>query len=245
MIRRLLKKEDTTLHTQVIAAQQGDKEAREDLISQYQPFVAKCASEVCKRYINPSQDDEFSIGLIAFNDAIDSYATDKGAAFLSFAKLIIKRRIIDYIRQQKSHVSVTSLDETYENEEQMENPAEIKLSREKFLEETESWYRKEEIRELQSQLRKFRLTFEEITESAPKHRDARESAVQVARIIYEDDELCSKVLQKGRLPIKDLNGKVSVSKKTLERNRKYIIALVLILSGEYVYLKEYLKEVKV
>lgn len=243
MIRRLLKKEDTTLHTQVIAAQQGDNEARDDLISQYQPFIAKCASEVCKRYINPSQDDEFSIGLIAFNDAIDSYATDKGAAFLSFAKLIIKRRIIDYIRQQKAHISVASLDETYENEEQMENPAEIQISREKFTEETEAWYRREEIRELQVQLRRFRLTFEDITEAAPKHKDARESAMQVARIVHGDKCLRSKVLDKGRLPIKDLDGKVSVSKKTLERNRKYIIALVLILSGDYVYLKEYLKEV--
>ena len=48
-----------------------------------------------------------------------------------------------------------------------------------------------------------------------------------------------------RIPIKELDTKVDVSKKTLERNRKYIIALVLILSGDYVYLKDYLKGVKV
>ncbi|SDJ41853.1 RNA polymerase sigma factor SigI [Salimicrobium halophilum] len=245
MIRRLFKKEDTSLHNQVIAAQEGDEEARDDLISKYQPFIAKCASEVCKRYIDPNQDDEFSIGLIAFNDAIDSYAKDKGAAFLSFAKLIIKRRIIDFIRQQKSHVMFTSLDETQEDEEQMENSAEVRLSKEKFSEEIEAWYRREEIQEFQSHLQKFGLTFLDVTEASPKHADARESAIRVAYIVYEDKALRSKVLEKGRLPIKELDAKVDVSKKTLERNRKYIIALVLILSGDYVYLKDYLKGVKV
>ncbi len=36
---------------------------------------------------------------------------------------------------------------------------------------------------------------------------------------------------------------VSVSRKTIERNRKYIIAIALILSGDYVYMKDYLKGV--
>lgn len=233
------------MHDQVLAAQEGDEEAREYLISKYQPFIAKCASEVCKRYIDPKQDDEFSIGLIAFNDAIDSYVTDKGAAFLSFAKLIIKRRIIDFIRQQKSHVTLTSLDETHEEEEKMENSTEVRLSKEKFAEDMEAWYRREEIQEFQVHLQRFGLSFTEITDAAPKHVDARESAIRVASIIIGNKELRSKVLDKGRLPIKDLETHVDVSKKTLERNRKYIIALVIIMSGDYVYLKDYLKGVKV
>ncbi|AKG05058.1 RNA polymerase sigma-I factor [Salimicrobium jeotgali] len=241
----LFTNKESALETQVTAAQFGDEEIRHELISKYQPFVAKCVSEVCKKYISPSRDDEFSIGLIAFNDAIDSYVIDKGAAFLSFAKLVIKRRVIDYIRQQTSPIIMTSINNLNDQEEKTESPAEVQISREKFEVETEAWYRRTEIEEFQQQLRHFRLSFKELTEVAPRHRDARESALKVAHIVFHNEELRTKVLSKGRLPIKELSDKVTVSKKTLERNRKYIISLVLILSGDYVYLKDYLKGVDV
>jgi len=36
---------------------------------------------------------------------------------------------------------------------------------------------------------------------------------------------------------------VAGSRKTVERNRKYIIAMAIIITGDYVYLKDYLKGV--
>ncbi|MBN9656113.1 RNA polymerase sigma factor SigI [Halobacillus litoralis] len=243
MIKRLFQKADPSLDEQVASAKQGDDDARNEMLKQYQPFIAKSVSEVCKRYIDPKKDDEFSIGLLAFNEAIQSYSCDKGSSFLSFARLVIKRKVIDYIRNEQKRVQVTSLDEDFHDEEQMENPVEISAAKEKFQLETEAWHRKEEILEFQAQLQKYKLSFEELIEASPKHRDARESAVQVARLVYEDEFLCSQVIDKGRLPIKDLVDRVDVSKKTLERNRKFIIALVLILNGDYVYLKDYLKGV--
>lgn len=41
--------------------------------------------------------------------------------------------------------------------------------------------------------------------------------------------------------MKELTRHVKVSKKTLERNRKYILAIFIILSEDYIYLKEYIK----
>ncbi|GEN53064.1 RNA polymerase sigma factor SigI [Halobacillus faecis] len=243
MIKRLFQKADPSLDEQVASAKQGDDDARNEMLKQYQPFIAKSVSEVCKRYIDPKKDDEFSIGLLAFNEAIQSYSCDKGSSFLSFARLVIKRKVIDYIRNEQKRVQVTSLDEDFHDEDQMENPVEISAAKEKFQLETEAWHRKEEILEFQAQLQKYKLSFDELIDASPKHRDARESAVQVARLVYEDEFLCSQVIDKGRLPIKDLVDRVDVSKKTLERNRKFIIALVLILNGDYVYLKDYLKGV--
>ncbi|WP_226576581.1 RNA polymerase sigma factor SigI [Halobacillus litoralis] len=243
MIKRLFQKSDTSLDAQVASAKKGDEEARNEMLKQYQPFIAKSVSEVCKRYIDPTKDDEFSIGLMAFNEAIQSYSSEKGSSFLSFARLVIKRKVIDYIRNEQKQPMVTSLDEDYYEEEQMENPLEISAAKERHQLETEAWQRKEEIMEFQAELIKYKLSFEELIDSSPKHRDARESAVQVARIVFEDVDLCHQVLEKGRLPIKDLVDRVDVSKKTLERNRKFIIALVLILKGDYVYLKDYLRGV--
>lgn len=233
---------DKSLKNLVASVQEGDKLAQNYLLKTYQPFIAKCVSEVCKRYIDPKRDDEFSIGLAAFNEAMLTYSAERGSSFLSFAKLVVKRKVIDYIRYvQKTPISA-SLDESYD-EEQMENPSEIVAVKEKYQQEQEAWYRRQEIAEFKEKLQDYNLTLMELAEVSPKHRDARDSAVKTARILFNDLELRDHVLQKKKLPIKDLVKKVQVSKKTLERNRKYILAIFIVLGEDFVYLKDYLKGV--
>ncbi|CRF29115.1 RNA polymerase sigma factor sigI [Mycobacterium tuberculosis] len=48
------------------------------------------------------------------------------------------------------------------------------------------------------------------------------------------------MMSKRMLPIKELLDQVGVSRKTLERNRKFIIAVALIYNGPYPYLRDYL-----
>jgi RNA polymerase sigma factor len=69
---------------------------------------------VCKRYIDPKKDDEFSIGLAAFNEAMLTYSAERGSSFLSFAKLVVKRKVIDYIRYVQKTPITASLDESYD-----------------------------------------------------------------------------------------------------------------------------------
>ncbi|WP_205520217.1 RNA polymerase sigma factor SigI [Virgibacillus doumboii] len=233
---------DIPLEEMIASAQQGDQTVQNYLLKTYQPFIAKCVSEVCKRYINPQSDDEFSIGLTAFNEAIMSYSPEKGSSFLSFSKLVVKRKVIDYIRYVQKTPVAASLDESYD-EEQMENPTEIFAVKEIYQKEQEAWYRREEILDFKEKLRTYKLTLVELTEASPKHKDARDSAVAVARTLYNDTALREYVQRKKKLPIKDLVRKVDVSKKTLERNRKFILAIFVVLSEDYMYLKEYLKGV--
>ena len=68
MTHRSLK--ELPLEDMIALAQQGDQHVQNYLLKTYHPFIAKCVSEVCKRYIDPKRDDEFSIGLSAFNEAI-------------------------------------------------------------------------------------------------------------------------------------------------------------------------------
>jgi len=56
---------------------------------------------VVGRYVAYGQDDELSIALMAFVEAIRSYDVSKGN-FLSFSQNVIKRRIIDYYRKEKN-----------------------------------------------------------------------------------------------------------------------------------------------
>lgn len=237
------KKRRKSLEETVEKIHQGDSDLREELIESYKPFIAKTVSSVCKRYIHES-DDEFSIGLIAFNEAIQKYSSDKGSSLLSFAEVLIKRRVIDYIRQQSRNQSVSltsAVDITDEDERQ--TAIEDELSLVDFRKKTEQEQRREEIIQFQRILQEFDLSFEDLLEQSPKHSDARKNAMLVAKIIVENEEMKNLLIEKKRLPIKQLEEAVTVSRKTIERNRRYIIAIALIMIGDYLYLKDYIKGV--
>ena len=78
-----------------------DQHAMEEFILQHELFILKCASSTTHSFVTKS-DDEWSISLSAFTQAIEDYDSSKGS-FYSFAKLVIKRRLIDYIRSQSRH----------------------------------------------------------------------------------------------------------------------------------------------
>jgi RNA polymerase sigma factor len=239
----LTRNKKRTLEESVQLIQQGDTYLLNEIIDAYKPFIAKNVSSVCKRYIYET-DDEFSIGLIAFNEAIEKYSPEKGSSLLSFAEVIIKRRVIDYIRKQTKNQHI-SIDLTYSSLEEESAGMVIvnELSLEEYRKKSDEEIRKEEIIHFQTLLTSFDLSFSDLVENSPKHADARENAILVARQLIGDKELKSFLLEKKRLPIKQLEKMVNVSRKTIERNRKYIIAIALILSSDYVYLNDYLKGV--
>ncbi|MBM4764309.1 RNA polymerase sigma factor SigI [Bacillus sp. B15-48] len=237
------KRKEESLEEKVALIQQGDLELREDVIKAYQPFIAKSVSSVCKRYINET-DDEFSIGLIAFNESIEKFSSEKGNSLLSFADVLIKRRVIDYIRQQSKEQTV-SMDYGSESLEDGSDRSSIQdeLSLEDFRKKTDAELRREEIAQFQQILQEFGLSFQNLVKQSPKHVDARKNAIEVAKILVDNEELRKHLLEKKRLPIKELEKMVHLSRKTIERNRKYIISISLILLGDYVYLKDYIKGV--
>lgn len=236
---KLGKKE--TLEDKVLAIQKGDSVLQNELINQYKPFIAKTVSQVCKRYIN-EQDDEFSIGLMAFHESIEKYSTEKGSSLLSFAELIIKRRVIDFIRKESKQQTV-KLDTNVDDEESIQNKYEVEVSVEDFQKKLEQDHRRDEIMHYQTILKQFDLTFQDLVDHSPRHADARENAMKVANTVIQTPGFKKVLFEKKRLPIKDLEKHVQVSRKTIERNRKYIIAVCIIMASDYVYLKEYVKGV--
>ena len=239
----LAKKQKRSLEEKINLIQQGDLTLQNELIDSYKPFIAKTVSSVCKRYIHES-DDEFSIGLIAFNDAIQKYRSEKGNSLLSFSEVLIKRRVIDYIRSQSKYQDL-SFDIHHQDDEvdRESNSIDAMLSIEDYKKKTDEELRREEILQFTSVIQQFDLSLKDLIEHSPKHADARKSAMIVAKILVENEQLKNILLNKRKLPIKQLESYVSISRKTIERNRKYIIAMSLILIGDYVYLKDYIKGV--
>ncbi|NQD65480.1 RNA polymerase sigma factor SigI [Bacillus haikouensis] len=235
------KKKQPALEELAIDIQHGDEQLLNKVIDDYKPFIKKTVSSVCKRYIYES-DDEFSIGLIAFHDAIFKYNNERGSSIISFAEVIIKRKVIDYIRKN-GKIQDISIDRNLVGDEDDTAALTIEqvVSVEEYAKQEDSLKRREEIIDFQDQLSLYNLSFIDLVEQSPKHEDARLNAIEIAKKVVTSNELMNYLMEKKRLPIKKIEKQVNVSRKTIERNRKYIIAISLILIGNYVYLKDYLK----
>ena len=81
------------------------QEARDMMIQKYMPFIIKCVSDFTGSYVQIGDSDELSIGLMAFNEAIDRYDVQRGL-FLSYAKLIITSRLKTHVEKNKTNAQV-------------------------------------------------------------------------------------------------------------------------------------------
>ncbi|QFF97969.1 RNA polymerase sigma-I factor [Psychrobacillus glaciei] len=221
-------------------AKAGNQEVLNDLLFSYTPFMKKTASFVCKRPID-EQDEEFSVAMNGFHEAIMSFNPEENASLQTYAHLIIKRRIIDYIRKESARNEKISYIHTSREDASTEHQLLDEKAIHTYSIEQQSIARKEELIHYTQLLGKFGLSFEELTQVAPKHADARRTAFQTAQIIAETEEFYDFLIRHKRLPLKDIEAIVEVSRKTLERQRKYLIAVVLLLKSDFVYIKEYVK----
>jgi RNA polymerase sigma factor len=211
----------------------GDSVLREKFITAYKPYILKTISYLLGKYVDESN-EEYSIGLSAFNEAIDLYDKNKNSNFFKYAEIVIKHRIIDFIRVNKKFLKDVPFS-YFEDDEVFENRYLIYDS----VIQYEKIEIKEEISLFGRQLKEFGITMEELVECSPKHKDSRSLCMHIAKIIAENEVLLNKMIKKRMLPLSDLMKFVNVHKRTVERNRKYIIAVTLILGSNLEEIKDF------
>jgi len=212
-----------------------DSKAREDFLTKSQTFIRHVANQACFRSLEWGRDEELSEALIAFNEAIDLFVADKGVPFLAYARVLIKRRLIDYYRKQQLR-QTSSLDQ-----EDIGRGIEIHLSLDEFQEKEQCWERAAEIQQFAKALAAFKLTFQDLVTVSPKHRDSRETLLRAARELAFDTDLWPQTERTGKVPMQALRLKTQIHPKVLERGRKYILAVALLMANQhdYIYLREY------
>ena len=91
---------------------EGDEKAREKLIQCNLRLVA----HIVKKYYTNSRDQEdlISIGTIGLIKAIDSYNTDNGTRFATYAGKCLQNEILMYFRSQKKTACESSINDTIE-----------------------------------------------------------------------------------------------------------------------------------
>ncbi|HHV61153.1 MAG TPA: RNA polymerase sigma-I factor [Firmicutes bacterium] len=242
--RKQGREDSTNLNRLIGEAQNGRNDAREKLIRDYLPFILRVASKVTKRYLRPGEDDEVSVGMMAFNEAINEYDLQKGSSFLSFSEIVMRRRLTDYFRKE-AHFRREIPMSSFQVERQEPEEGDIaeflreQQATDNYLILSENRERKEEIFHFRDMLADYGISFSELVAASPKHEDARARAIEVAKVIVSDPKLRAQLVKKKGLPIKELHGRLRVSRKTLERQRKYILAVALILMGEFQHLRAY------
>ncbi len=220
----------------------------ETFISENERFILKCASKHSGKFITKS-DDEWAVALEAFNEAISSYSYEKGS-FISFARLLIERRIVDNYRKQLKYNSEISVDphgfESETGEESQIDPVRKQML-DRLGEEDRKADRqavvqgsiRDEIDAISVTFSRYGFSFFDLTNCSPKADKTRRACAHAVNFIAQNPVLLNEMRSSGMLPIKIIEKNLKIPRKILERHRKYIIAVLEISEGDYPYLAEY------
>ena len=221
-------------------AAKGNESVREQLINAQKQTILRSASSTAKRYVTES-DDEWSIAMYAFSKAIDAYSPDKGE-FLPFAQMLIRRSLIDYFRSEARYapevsVSPEIMEGSGENAE--EDEVYLAVVEESMQEDNRSL--SDEIAEANELFSSFGFSFFDLTTCSPKQDKTRRECILAVRYMLKPRERTEAFLRTGRLPIQEIKKATGVSAKTLDRYRKYLVAVIILVSGDFPHLADYLK----
>lgn len=230
----------------VLAAEAAaDDQKLEDFVRQNEAFVLKCASNVTGRYMTKS-DDEWSVAQYALVEAVRSYEPDKGN-FYGYAALLIRRKLIDHHRGQQKYFPEQSVDPSlFSGETGGEEEYDYTVHRvaESLAVSDEGEALRLEIEAANALFRTYGFSFYDLAACSPKSQKTRRSCAIAARYLLDHPLLLQQLRDSKRLLIDTIGKNCGIPRKILERHRKYIIAAVEILSGEYPYLAEYLKFIR-
>lgn len=216
-----------------------DPEEANKLIEEYRPFIASTIQKRTGRFLEYGKDDELTIGMLAFKESIDFFDKSKGK-FLSFAKHVINLRMIDYYRKTKKERNEISLELI--NQQETENTLDIGTVRsiEEYKKEKDNESRKLEILQFRKELNDWGIQFSDLVKASPKQDKLRSIYKDVAKLIIENEELLNILISTKKLPIREIEKLTDIHRKKIERGRIYIISLIIVLRGDYPYLKEYI-----
>lgn len=224
-----------TLEERVKDIQQGDEDDKNNLIQEYIPFIKKVLVNQLGSYIQVENDDSFSIGLIAFNEAIEKYDEDRGN-FLTFASMVIKSRLIDQLRKESRRSKEVFISQLQKEDDKDYYTKDV-MGVEGFEAGIET---KLDFASLVHNMKDFGVSLDDLIKEAPKHQDTRKIAIEIGRHVFEDSRLCERFLRTGNLPTNDIIRDLNVSRKVVQRSRKFIIAIILILNSDLDTLKGYI-----
>ena len=227
----------------MVSRAQRDQQAADALIQQYMGFIRSETVKFTHTAPENGHEDELSIAMLAFYESILSYQRSKGP-FLPYAARNIKNRLIDHYRREKRHLGVISLHAPDGQEE--EHTLLDTLTDE--TDHSEGYALKEasrqEIREFGQRLEALGLTFGDVADNCPKQERTFAACRRVLDYARANPQLLRRFEESGRLPMHELAQRTGAEKKTLERHRKYLVAILLAFTNGYEIIRGHLCQMR-
>ncbi len=213
-----------------------NSEALDGLIRDYKPFIFACASAAAKTSVSQS-DAIAGEAMLAFVEAVHKFDAAKGA-FLPYCRLTIRHRVYDFLRAARRQETAAVLSGSpYEEDD----PALREQSIRAFQVQNIEADLRMEIAAFNIEIESFDISYDSLVSSSPKANKTRKQCLAAARCTAGDPGVLRKLLRTRMLPIKEICEKIRLPYKSAERYRKYIVAVVVILAGDYPYLREYVR----
>ncbi|NLM06017.1 MAG: RNA polymerase subunit sigma [Tissierellia bacterium] len=219
---------------------QNDNGAADMIVEKYLPFIKSETLKFSNR-ISVDSSDELSIAMFAFYESIMHYDKAKGS-FIGFAKLAIKNRLIDFTRKEKRHKGHSYLDEDIGDGEQklidMIDSGDDNVSQHISHAST-----KEEILEFTKVLNSFGLELSDIADSCPKQDRTLTACHKALQFAKDNPDLLKELENTKKLPLSKLSSGSGVERKTLERHRKYMVAIMLAYTNGFEIIRDHIKQI--
>ena len=228
------------LDGRAILAKQSESEAKK-LIEEFMPFLHSRVSRYSARYDEHQREDMLSTAMMAFYEAVQSYDEMKGH-FFPFANRVVVARIIDQVRKLNKHEGKTVPLNIDEGEQYVAQSSAINvISMRNYEAERLRERLAEEIEQFKQEAALWGITMDALVRSSPKHRELRHTYKEILSKVIKSPEVMQTICLKRYFPIKAISQITGLPQKKLERARTYIIASLVIKTGDYELLSEYIE----
>lgn len=211
-------------------------EALEEFVLMEMSFIRATAGKTLGRHVESGSEEELT-ALEAFVEAVKSYTPEKGG-FLPFSRLVMERRMIDWMRKEEKNRRFIPMDPEDVTRQMDSQKEEELLPDDGGVGNSDA---AEEIQILSMALSRYGISFWDIPKQSPKSEKTKDACRNVITAIRASEILHREMVDKKNLPLKILEKNTGVPRKIMERHRKYIIAVVEILNGEYPCLRPYVR----
>ena len=224
-----------------VRAAKGSARAADDLVRDYLPFIKSETAKFMGRPPREGTDDELGIAMFAFHEAVLAYDRGRGA-FLPLAALSIRNRLVDFRRRERRHEGVDSLDEPRggAGDDGRALVDDLACERDEIGERETRRVSRAEIAEFARQLERLGVSLADVAENCPKQGRTLEACGRALAYARGDQALLDRVAQTGKLPLAELARGSGVERKTLERHRRYLVALLVAYTNGYEIIRGHL-----
>ena len=220
--------------TSQLQAAKSDKHALNTLLHDYLPFIKKCVTGVF--FTGQSKADNLTDAMLAFTHSVRTYVPEKGA-FIQYATAVIRSRLIDNARKelrvQKRFLPLSA--GTDEND-----MVETGVSLEIYDQAEETRMLRLEVEALNDEFAKWGFSWDTLLKKCPKQERSRQAALRIAKTVLQDPGLLAGTLKTRQLPASFLAE--VFPRKTLEKYRQYIAALIILSQGDYPYVYSFVPQ---